>query len=395
MVNGSGLNGGWRLALDSQQPIGRAPVTARLNGIPLQDVSRLSGNQLRIVVPGTLRAGSYDLAVQLGSAEPVRLRNALTIVDTPDTLDTPDSGLIGSPATATDAGARPVVDAAISRPDSGRDAAPAAAVACPPGQFGAAELVTISGVNTGDIWSPSLSSDHRTLYFAGPGTTGEAIWKATRTDRGLNFSNATRLPSLQSANNNGTPWISADNLSLYFYADPASGNAERDLFVSTRADPSAPFGTGQALTVLNSTARDQLPWLSPDALTIAFYSRRGGIGGLWTATRNVASADFNAPVELTELNSTADDGRLFISTDGLVAYFSSSRSGGLGGDDIWYAQRSSPQGAFSNVQNLTSVNSPNNESDVTLSSDGLEMFFAFRATGSTRFYRATAQCDEP
>lgn len=405
VVSGSGLNGAWSLALDERQALDRAPLAVLLNGIPLQGVVRVTDNELQIVLPVTLRTGSYSLEVRLGSFRPSVLQNALTIMPNADNSNVNT----GSPPTPLpDATAGPTTLA----PDSGsavaigtdsravQDAGPGTiqipGTVCPPGQFGAAELVTINGVDPGDVWSPSLSADHYTLYFGGPGTMGEAIWKATRNDRGLSFSDATRLPNLRSGTNFGTPWITADDLSLYFYSDATEGSGERNLYVSTRPNSRAQFGMGLFLVNLNSGSRDQLPWLSQDELTIAFFSRRGGgDGNMWTATRGSTSANFGLPEELIELNSSADDGRLFITTDGLVAYFSSSRSGGLGGDDIWYAQRSTPQGTFASIQSLISVNTSNNESDVTLSSDGLEMFFAFSGPGTARFYRAMAQCDSP
>src|ERR671936_862298 len=52
-------------------------------------------------------------------------------------------------------------------------------------------------------------------------------------------------------------------------------------------------------------------------------------------------SDWSAPVDLTQVNSAADDQHPAISKDGLSLYFASSRPGGCGGTDIWVWPRAS------------------------------------------------------
>ena len=82
--------------------------------------------------------------------------------------------------------------------------------------------------------------------------------------------------------------ISFDGSRLYFYSDQAGGVGARDLYVATRTNVLDSFQGTSPVNGVNSAASDHLPWVSPDELTIYFTSARaGGSGGydLWTATR--------------------------------------------------------------------------------------------------------------
>ncbi|HEY4179176.1 MAG TPA: hypothetical protein VGM90_20170 [Kofleriaceae bacterium] len=120
-----------------------------------------------------------------------------------------------------------------------------------------------------------------------------------------------------------------------------------------------PWGTPMPITELNSTAADQDPAFTGDLLEIVFSSgRTGGSGGpdLWTATRTSAAAAWGAPVNLSNLNSATNDDRPWISADGLRMYFTSDRGGN--GNDIYVtarASRTTPWAAPSLVPELMSV----------------------------------------
>lgn len=263
---------------------------------------------------------------------------------------------------------------------------------CPPGHFANAEQVVIEGMAGQTIWSPSLSSDNQTLYFALAGEN-EEIWRATRSDRGLNFAAAERLSGVNDDSDNGSPFVSSDQLTLYFFSSRSGAMGDRDLYRATRANVELDFGGVSALAT-NSAQLDHLPWVSADSLTLLFVSRRTmGVARLWMSTRTNPSLSFGTPVELAELAGAGDDARAAMADNGLVIYFSSLRAGGLGGDDIWYAQRASTNEPFSNIQNLSTVNTSGFEMDVALSADAAEMFFvSFEGLG-TVFYRALGDCE--
>jgi len=82
----------------------------------------------------------------------------------------------------------------------------------------------------------------------------------------------------------------------------------------------------------------------------------------------------NEPINLSSINSPYADFAPYISADGKTMYFSSSRPGGIGGEDIWVTHFES--GTWTTPQCLGEpVNSPLNEGSMCISSDGRMLIF--------------------
>jgi len=97
--------------------------------------------------------------------------------------------------------------------------------------------------------------------------------------------------------------------------------------------------------VVNSSARDWKPSLSPHGLSLYFHSNRveaGGLGGfdIWVSRRAGPNCPWEAPVDLgPPVNTPLDDGDVNFSPDGHVLFFSSTGHGGAGAGDIFMARR--------------------------------------------------------
>jgi Tol biopolymer transport system component len=93
----------------------------------------------------------------------------------------------------------------------------------------------------------------------------------------------------------------------------------------------------------HSSASDARASVTNDGLTIFWDSTRtGALGGadLYYATRSNTSEPFGTAVHLSELSSPALDLRPFISKDGSFLTFSSNRTGSESpAPDIWFATR--------------------------------------------------------
>lgn len=98
----------------------------------------------------------------------------------------------------------------------------------------------------------------------------------------------------------------------------------------------------------HSSASDNRPSVTRDGLTIFFDSTRaGGLGGpdLYYATRSNISQPFGTAVHLQQLSSPAFDARAFISKDGSFLTFSSARAGSESpAPDMWFATRAKVTG---------------------------------------------------
>jgi len=174
--------------------------------------------------------------------------------------------------------------------------------------------------------------------------------------------------------------ISADGLSIYFDSDRSGGYGSADLWVATRATTDDEWGQPVNLgSVVNSSAQDNSPSISTDGLSLYFSSNRSGaVGGsgwsamdLWVAKRETTADDWGAPSNLGPIvNSSDADYMSHISADGLSLYFSSERPGGLGIRDLWMTTRATINDDWSEPVNLgPAVNTSSNERRMWISSD--------------------------
>ena len=104
---------------------------------------------------------------------------------------------------------------------------------------------------------------------------------------------------------------------------------------------------------------------------------------LTVSSRAQKYSDWSAPINLgPTVNSELNDFSPAISKDGLSLYFTSARTGGFGGDDIYVSQRDSSEDPWGPPVNLgPTINTSFNERDPAFSRDGHLMFFATTRTG--------------
>lgn len=141
-----------------------------------------------------------------------------------------------------------------------------------------------------EFWesTPSLSPDKRDLYFSSSvpgGFGGKDIWVSHRDDRGKWSVPYNLGPEINTSGDESTPFIHADNQTLYFNSTGHPGYSEKpDLFVTRKL---------------------------PD--------------GKWSKPENLGYP----------INTIDDEGSLIVTADGETAYYSSDRSDTRGGLDIY------------------------------------------------------------
>jgi len=105
------------------------------------------------------------------------------------------------------------------------------------------------------------------------------------------------------------------------------------------------------------------------------------------ASTEVAKADFTfgTPTKLgPNINTSSEELNASISADGLSLYFISTRSGGVGGRDIWVASRATTDDDWGEPVNLgRPINTPAGEWGVSISYDGLSLYFDTRQSSTT------------
>jgi len=159
------------------------------------------------------------------------------------------------------------------------------------------------------------------------------------------------------------------------------------VMVLSRGSAKADFTFGEPTNlgpVINSSAHEYSHCLSSDGLELYFgSSREGSLGSwdLWVTTRTTTEDAWEEPKNLGQLvNSPRGDHGPTLSSDGLELYFNSSRLGGAGSYDIWVTRRTTKADSWGQPENIGApVNSAHAEYNPTLSSEGLELYFAFSA----------------
>jgi Tol biopolymer transport system component len=200
------------------------------------------------------------------------------------------------------------------------------------------------------------------------------------------FSAPQNLAAVNSTADDLDPWLSGDGLSLYVSTFRTGGAGGSDLWVASRQSTSSPFSSIAPVVNVNSTADDAAAAGTPDTLLLVFASARTGTLGLQDlmfATRQQAGDEFGAPAFLTGLNSSSHDSDPALTADGLLLCYSTDRSSGWNGRDIWCATRATASSSFGDPEELTDVTSTDSDTDPCLSGDGLTIFFSSTRDGGS------------
>ena len=186
----------------------------------------------------------------------------------------------------------------------------------------------------------SISPDGRTFYFSSDrngGYGGVDIYMSTRATKSSPWGQAVNLgPSINSSGDDRSPCISPDALELYITSYRPGGYGYHDIYVSRRATTSDPWSQVVNLgPVVNSAYGENYPCLSPDGRLLFFNDRDGswrpggyGLNDIWMSRRASLSDPWQAPVNLGPLvNGPAVDQNPRISPDGSMLHFWSNRGG--------------------------------------------------------------------
>jgi hypothetical protein len=152
------------------------------------------------------------------------------------------------------------------------------------------------------------------------------------------------------------------------------------------------FGTPTNLgQTVNSSAREFNASISADGLSLFFISNRpGGVGGLdiWVTTRETLDDEWGTPANLgPTINTPVGEWGVSISSDGLSLYFDTSQSGSVATNDLWVATRATTDDDWSNPVSLgPTVNSSGDDYTPSISADDLSLYFMSNRSGGVGAY---------
>lgn len=229
---------------------------------------------------------------------------------------------------------------------------------------------------------PVLTVDEKTLIFTGrkglKPEDDEDIYISQKDSLG-NWS----IPGSVSSNintplNEGACTISADGRTLIFTACIGrTGYGSCDLYVSYKIGDewTTPENMGETI---NSTSWDVQPALSADGRVLYFVSTRsGGLGGkdIWVSKKN-SKGQWQTPYNLgKKINTSSDEISPFIHVNGESLFFSSNGHVGMGGYDIFISEKLNDT-TWSEVKNLGYPLNDNNEQvSLYISSNGKKGYY--------------------
>jgi Tol biopolymer transport system component len=252
------------------------------------------------------------------------------------------------------------------------------------------EPVAVTEVNTdsAEEWSPFLSYDGLTLYFARVRSDTfyyGRIFEATRQQPVGPFTSVKEIsgPLNSSAGHNLLPWVSPDNLRMYYHNE---SGGRFSLQISERSTVDDPWPQGTSILELNALGDQiQAPKLTPDERTIFFnaYDIPGGKGAydLWMASRPDRDSLFGQVTNLAELNTTTSEWAPCVTPDGLTLYFASNRNGS---SQLFRATRASLDSTFGPAEHLAFLETPPWQNNHPyLGGDGTAFYFV-RQLGDDR-----------
>lgn len=170
---------------------------------------------------------------------------------------------------------------------------------------------------------------------------------------------------------------------IYSLPDP-NGFYNPDIYMAQKQNNK--FENATPLENINTNAADVVVSVSQDAQTLFTYRDvTDGHGDIYVSY--LSANDYSQPVKLKgKVNTYSWEGHCSLSPDGRTLYFSSERSGGFGGKDI-YKAKLMPDSTWGSIVNLgDSVNSAFDEDAPFIHADGTTLFFSSKNLKSTGGY---------
>lgn len=213
------------------------------------------------------------------------------------------------------------------------------------------------------------------------GVGGVDLYTATRTTIGDTWTAVTDVTPVNTTANDNDPSISGDALTLFL-------SHAGDIYQATRPTPTGTFGAPALLASVSSAASDFAPLALPDGSKLYLSSTRDSDAGVASLYVAAAASDggFSAAALVNGSNLSIGDNRFAAVTgDELVMYFASNRGGigTQGGFDVWVATRTSKTTGFGAPRVVAEVSSASDEHPTWISSDRCRLYFSSnRNTGA-------------
>ena len=233
------------------------------------------------------------------------------------------------------------------------------------------ELASTSNDSGGQI-----SPDGLTIYFDSDRVPLDNVFVTTRATRTSPFGTPVELPGIAGTYAAGDPSATGDQLELYFNTSDPVGC----IYKTTRPDAASAWPAGHTVASLCPVNASTV-YVSGDGLTMLYEN-----GSFYLTTRTSRDVDFTPGTLLSSI-TTGNAASPSSSADGLTLYYQGDLP-----SEIYTATRPGLGAMFTNITELSSVDSGAYNLDATVTADGLEMFYASNVSGLLQLWRATRSC---
>jgi hypothetical protein len=245
------------------------------------------------------------------------------------------------------------------------------------GPFGAPSR--IAAVSTEfDDWSPTLTPDGSALYISswdGSSTFSFGRWEVA----GDTYSNFVRYPAAVGPGQWALNPAPAGDGSQVFVTLEELATGSNFIGVAT-SDGAGGYGSAQIIAELVSAGYNHSPWLSRDQLRLYYTSSLVPPSAtdldIYMTMRASVTDTWSAPALVPGVQSSSDDDGATLTSDELEIVFMSKRPDGLGGFDLWDATRATTSDAFGSATLLDQLDTPADDVDPRFGSDDSTLYYA-------------------
>ncbi|MGP8217495.1 MAG: OmpA family protein [Bacteroidia bacterium] len=184
----------------------------------------------------------------------------------------------------------------------------------------------------------ALSDDGQHMFiYRDDDTKNGDIWETSLI--GDEWQEPVKLPEpINSKYHESKASLSPDGKTLYFVSDRPGGLGGRDIYYCTQDSAGNWAATATNIGApINTKEDEEGVFIHPDGKTLYFSSKgHGGFGGYDIFRSDYVNSQWSDPVNMGEPINTPDDDVFFVmEANGRTGFYSSSRKGGLGEQDIY------------------------------------------------------------
>jgi len=247
------------------------------------------------------------------------------------------------------------------------------------------ELTTVN--STSYDRDPFVSADELTIWFSSGNAASQGggdVFKATRANRTQPFGSPARDPDFSTSGGSESKLsITENRLYAVVGSNVGGGAGGTDIWETSRPNTTAAWAVlSRTHTMQLATSGSELdPFVTADGLRVYFAPTSPSPQRIVVAKRANVADPFISPTEVANINSASGEADPMLFANDRVIVFASDRPAQGGSGNLWYATRTNEDQPFGTPIELLGTSSSMDESDPHVSPDGCRIYFARNVGG--------------